>query len=76
MEYLEIHGSEVMNMLLTEWNTEDALAYAREEARNEGREEGRTVKSLEIARNLLAEGLPPEFVRKTTGLSAEDIGRL
>ena len=30
-EYLEIHGSEVLNMILTEWNTEDAIAYAREE---------------------------------------------
>jgi hypothetical protein len=30
-EYLEIHGSEVLNMLLEEWNTEDAIAYAKKE---------------------------------------------
>ena len=27
-------------MILTEWNTEDAIAYARNEGREEGREEG------------------------------------
>ena len=40
-EFLEIHGSEVLNMILTEWNTEDAIAFAREEGREEGWEEGR-----------------------------------
>ena len=39
-EYLEIHGSEVLNMILEEWNTEDAIAFAREEGREDGREEG------------------------------------
>ncbi len=29
-EYLKIHGSEVLNMLLEEWNMEDAIAYAEE----------------------------------------------
>ena len=28
-------------MLWTEWSTEDAIAYAREEGREDGREEGR-----------------------------------
>ncbi len=40
-EYLKIHGSEVLNMLLEEWNMEDAIAYARKEGREDGREEGR-----------------------------------
>ena len=39
-EFLEVHGSEVLNMILTEWNTEDAIAYAREEAREEGHVKG------------------------------------
>jgi hypothetical protein len=34
--YLEIHGSEVLNMILTEWNTEDAIAFAREEGFEDG----------------------------------------
>jgi len=39
-EFLKIHGSEVLNMLLEEWNMDDALAVAREEGREDGREEG------------------------------------
>ncbi len=29
---MKIHGSEVLNMLLEEWNMEDAIAYARKKA--------------------------------------------
>ena len=79
-EYLEIHGSEVLNMILTEWNTEDAIAFARdeglEEGREKGREEGRTVEKIEIARNLLAEGSTVELVQKITGLTTEEIEKL
>ena len=75
-EYLEKHGSEVQNMLLTEWNTEDAIAYAREEGREEGKEEGRVIKELEIARNLLAKGASYEFIQEVTGLSADEIERM
>jgi hypothetical protein len=35
-EFLESHGTEVMNMLLTEWNWDDALAVREEEGREEG----------------------------------------
>ena len=54
-------------MILTEWNTEDAIAFAREE----GREEKRT-----IARNLLVESSTPEFVQKITGFSLDEIEKL
>jgi flagellar biosynthesis/type III secretory pathway protein FliH len=40
-EFLERHTREVLNMLMTEWNWEDALAVQREEGWFEGREEGR-----------------------------------
>jgi len=30
-------------MILTEWNTEDAIAFARKEEREEGRAEGRLI---------------------------------
>ena len=70
-EFLEVHGSEVLNML-TEWNTEDAIAFAREEEREEARKE----RNIEIARNALAEGATPEFVRKITGLDLEAIKQL
>jgi hypothetical protein len=34
--FLEKHGSEVLNMLFTEWNQDDAIAVAREEALEDG----------------------------------------
>jgi len=40
-EYLEAHGSEVYNMLLMEWNQDEAIEVAREEGREEAREEDR-----------------------------------
>jgi hypothetical protein len=38
--FLENHGSEVLNMLFTEWNQDDAIAVAREEALEDGMEKG------------------------------------
>jgi len=67
-EYLEINASEILNMLLTEWNWDDAKEVWQEEAREEGREQIR-----EIARNLLAKGNAPEYVQEITGLDLETI---
>ena len=68
-EFLEINGSEVLNMILTEWNTEDAIAFAREEGREEGRELG-----FELGRE---EGLDNErkYILELLeqGLSLEDV---
>ena len=87
-EFLEIHASEVSNMLLEEWNLEDAKKVWWEEAREDGlevglaigRQEGRQVGHAEakhtIARNLLTEGSTPEFIHKITGLSLEEIAKL
>ena len=67
-------------MILTEWNTEDAVAFARNEGREEGIEIGQEkalmVRNIEIARNLLAKGSTPEFVSEITGLSLEEIAKL
>ena len=68
-EYLEVFGSEALNMILTEWNTEDAIAFAREE----GREEGQLNGKIAIARNALAEGFAPESIQKITGLDLKTI---
>jgi hypothetical protein len=38
-DFLETHATEVINMLMTEWNWDDAFAVQREEGREEGREE-------------------------------------
>ncbi|MDR3239625.1 MAG: hypothetical protein LBT44_06010 [Clostridiales bacterium] len=40
-EYLKQYGSEAYNMLMTEFNIEEARKVWMEEAREEGREEGR-----------------------------------
>ena len=76
-EFLEVHGSEVLNMILTEWNTEDAIAFAREEGREEGRElglelgreEGREL-GLELGRE---EGQKYILELLEQGLSLEDV---
>jgi predicted transposase/invertase (TIGR01784 family) len=79
-EYLEIHGSEVLNMILTEWNTEDAIAYARNEGHEMGHEEGLSKGSVRekqtIAKNALAEGLSVDIIQKITGLSPTEIIKL
>jgi len=61
--FLETHSSEVFNMLLTEWDTEEAKVVWREEGREEGREE--------VARNALVEGVPIELIKKISGLDEE-----
>jgi hypothetical protein len=68
-EFLEKNGKEVISMLMTEWNMDDALAVRYEEGREEGWEEGRE----EVARNALANGLSPDFIHKITGLDLETI---
>ncbi|MCL2210519.1 MAG: hypothetical protein FWB95_01195 [Treponema sp.] len=87
-EFLERHGSEVINMLTDELTIEEIVEVRAKEAEEEGREKGmerglregrikgREEEKLTIARNLLAEGSTPEFVKKITGLSIEEIAKL
>ena len=79
-EFMELHATEVLSMLMTEWNWDDALAVRYEEGMEKGIErglnQGRTAEKLIIARNLLAEGSTPEFVQKITGLSPDEIAKL
>jgi hypothetical protein len=63
--FLEEHGTEVINMLLTEWNTE--------EAKEVWLEEGREERNIEIARNALAKGYPPDLIHDITGLDIDVI---
>jgi len=66
-EFFEQNGSEVMNMLITEWNLEDAQQVWYEDGLEDGLEKGRE----EVARNALAEGVPIELVKKISGLDEE-----
>ena len=70
--FLEKNGTEVINMLLTEWNMDDALAVRFEEGKEEGKEEGRE----EVARNALAKGLSPDVICTITGLDTETLKTL
>ena len=64
-KFLEEHGSEVVNMLLTEWNTEEAKEVWFEEGREEG--------IILTARNALAKGLPLDTILDITGLDKDAI---
>ncbi|MDR0303959.1 MAG: hypothetical protein LBH98_04195 [Chitinispirillales bacterium] len=63
--FLENNGGEVMSMLLTEWNWDDALRVQKEEGRQEGRQEERR-KLLE----LLEQGITLSEVKKKLGLDS------
>ena len=73
-EFLSKHGSEVENMLFTEWNMDEALAVTAEEARAAGRIEGersgleKAVRALDgvLSAEVIAEklGLPLEYVQE------------
>jgi hypothetical protein len=70
--FLETNSSEVLNMLITEWDWDKFIAVREREAVEQGRMEGRE----EIARSALAEGASAEFVRKITGFDTQTIQRL
>ena len=67
-EFFEKNATEVMNMLLTEWNWEEAKQVWQEESREEGIET--------TARNALAKGYPLEAIHDITGLDMETLNRL
>ena len=46
------------------------------EGLEEGREEGRRENALSSAKNLLAEGIPPETVARCVGMSMEEVKAL
>jgi hypothetical protein len=63
-QFLEANASEVVNMLLGEWNIEDCVRVRAREAREEGREEG--LKKGII--NLSEFGMLPEQIAKALKL--------
>ena len=71
-DFLEENATEVMNMLILDWNINDALAVRYEEGIEKGIEKG--IEST--ARNALAKGLSIEEVHDITGLDIETIKKL
>jgi len=54
----------------------DAKQEARQEGLQEGRQEGRQEKTLEVAKNLKANGVAIDIIAQSTGLSPEEIANL
>ncbi|MCL2480963.1 MAG: hypothetical protein FWF38_04575 [Spirochaetaceae bacterium] len=70
-------------MILTEWNTEDAIAFARKEEREEalleGREEGREKafrEKRQTVANLKKLGVSIEIIAQATNLTVEEIKKI
>ena len=79
-EFLEEHGSEVINMLFEEFSVEEIAAIRAKEAWEDGLERGREEGIFEgkrmSARNLLEKGSEFDYVSEITGLSLEEIEKL
>jgi hypothetical protein len=60
--FLESHASEVLNMLFTEWNLDDAIAVAREEALEDG---------MEKVFSLLEQGVSLSEAKEKLGLNSK-----
>jgi hypothetical protein len=70
-EFLEPHGSEVVNMLTTEWDWDTAFAVCREEGIEEGRELGRQEAAVRFAEM----GLSVETIAAGLGITVEEAER-
>jgi hypothetical protein len=79
-EFLKANSSEVINMLMTEWNWDDALEVRWEEGREQGLvqglEQGLEQGRRETAKNLKEMGLPVDQIAAATGLDPELIRAL
>jgi predicted transposase/invertase (TIGR01784 family) len=79
-DFLKQHGTEVINMLMSEWNMEDALRIRAEEAKEEGIEKG-IEKGKEItlettARKMIREAIPLDIIAKITGFDFQRLMKL
>ncbi len=76
-DYLERKGSEILSILMTEYDYATDIAVKQEEAfaigLERGIEQGAYKKALETAQNLLSMGLSPEQVAQGTNLPVETI---
>ena len=79
-DYLERKATEVINMILTEYDYDTDIAVQREEAYEEGLSkgisQGAEQKAVETAKNMLCDKLSVESVSKYTGLTLETIDKL
>ena len=64
------------NKLMTELDIQAQKDYAVKEALAEGEAKGKSERDLEIARNMLMEGTPLDFICRVTGLTKDAISAL
>ena len=64
------------NLAVQEFSIREGMEKGMEKGLKEGMKKGKAERSVEIARNLKAEGIPAGIIAKTTGLSPEEIGNL
>ena len=73
--FLEKHSTEVFNMLLTEWNMDEAIEVSREEGREAGRAEGREAgmekKAAEIAIEMFKDGFSADKIARYVKMPVE-----
>ena len=55
---------------------EAGIKEGRKEGRKEGKKEGQKEKTIEIAKNLMKEGMKIEFIEKVTGLTQKEIEKI
>ena len=70
-EFLEIHRMEVVDMILEEWNLEDAIAFARKETREETQKEDH-----KYFLELLDKGLSNEEIKQRLTITSNSIERM
>ncbi len=58
------------------WGYDDGKEDGKAEGKAEGLEEGARAKEIEIAKNLLKDGISIEVVSRNTGLSIEELNKL
>ena len=79
-EFIQSHASEVENMLITEWNTEEAKQVWYEEGLEDGEqkglEKGREKEREAVAKNALERGLSIGIIHEITGLDIKTIEKL
>jgi hypothetical protein len=74
--YLESRGAEVLNMLVTEWNLEDALRVRGEEEREIGERIGEKRAARTHATRMKSAGLDIKIIVECTGLKPEEVAKL
>lgn len=62
IDFIREHGTEVENMLFTEFNMEDALEVRYDEGREEGRAEGETRKLIQMVLKKLQKGKSSQVI--------------